>query len=357
MARKNRSKKSGLPPGTLVHIGSVPPETPVLVTVSHYSEEKLEEATYTEAQFPNITPWHPGCTTWVDVVGSHRPEIVQSIGDRFSIHPLVLEDILNATQRAKRESYEKYLFMVVRIVDYSKGENDLQSDQVSIILGDTWVITFQERKSPLFDKVRERLRNNRGRIRKEGPDYLAYAVLDTIVDNYFADLEIIGEEHEELERKVTQFEAPLGKETLTQIYRTKRVILGLRRAVWPLRELLAGIYREDVVGIRASTKVYFRDVYDHVVEIVDIVETLRETSGSLLELYLSAVNNRVNEVSKLLTMIATIFLPLTFITSIYGMNFDYMPELRSPYGYPIVIGLMAVTAIGMLVFFKKRGWW
>ena len=338
-------------------IGTVPLETPVTVTVSHYNEEVWDEKTYTEQEFPNVTPWASSCTTWVDVIGSHRPDIVQTIGDRFQIHPLVLEDILNSTQRAKRESYDKYLFMVVRIVDYTAGVQDLRSDQISIILGESWVITFQEYKSPLFDKVRERLRSNRGRIRKEGPDYLAYAILDTTVDNYFEDLETLGEEHEHLEQGVVQSHLPLTNETLTQIYRTKRIIMGLRRAVWPLRELLAGLHREEVIGIKPATRIYFRDVYDHVVEIVDIVENLRETSGSLLELYLSAVNNRVNEVSKLLTMVATIFLPLTVITGVYGMNFQYLPELHWQYGYPAVLILMAAIVVGMLTFFRRRGWW
>lgn len=357
MSRK--SKKSGLPPDSLVHVSNLTYCQDSVITKIVYTEEAIEEKTLSFDQVPVLREIfsQKDKTSWVSVVGLSNISLVEEIGKSLELHPLVLEDILNATQRAKREDYQDYTFIVLRLVDYNPEKNEIESEQVSLLVGDNWVISFQERSLDIFKVVRERLRAGKGKLRKEKADYLCYNLIDSIVDNYFVDLEALGEEHEKLEQEVVKLSAPLSTTTLNKIYKIKRNILSLRRAVWPLRELLGALHREENPRIRSSTRLYFRDVYDHVVEIIDIVETLRETSGSLIELYLSAVNHRVNEVSKVLTMIATIFLPLTFVTSIYGMNFQHMPELQQVYGYPAVMIFMLVLAAGMMIAFKRKGWW
>lgn len=346
---KRRSKKAGLPPGSLVHVGSISPDAPVRVRATFYNREKITESIIDCNGPVDIIKTEENL--WIDVEGIHRPDVIQNIGEQFKLHPLVLEDILNSLQRPKKEIYENFIFIVV------KSLKNQVTEQVSFALGKGWLLTFREGPSQIFDRVYERLRNGKGKVRGETIDYLLYILLDGIVDDYFIALEELGDSQEHIEQQVVNVSAPLDPKMLPEIYELKRRVLSLRRSIWPMREVISGLERDECKEFCPNIKIYLRDVYDHVVEIIDIIEVLRETSSNMLELYISAVNHRVNEVSKLLTMIATVFLPLTFITGIYGMNFEFMPELRSPIGYPSVLLVCLLLSLGMLTYFKRKRWW
>ncbi len=295
--------------------------------------------------------------TWIDVDGTGDPQIIQSLGRVFGLHPLVIEDIVNVHQRAKVEQYADQLFLVARMAG---SPPDHDTEQLGLILGTNFVLTFQEgRPGDPFDPVRERIRKAAGRIRAAGPDYLAYCLLDAVVDGYFPGLEDAGERLEALEDEIL---AQPGRATFHRVHDLKRELLALRRAVWPLREAIGGLIREQSTLIRDETRLYLRDCYDHVVRIIDFVETYRELGSDLTDLYLSSVSQRMTEVMKVLTIIATIFIPLTFIAGVYGMNFHTdkspwnMPELEWYLGYPFALLLMAVVAAGLLAYFWSRGW-
>ena len=288
---------------------------------------------------------------WLNVDGLGDAEAIRRFGEIFGIHPLALEDVINVHQRPKVEPYEKYLFIVMHML--LTGEK-LDTEQLSLFLGSNFVLTFQEQPGgDCFAPIRERIRKNHGRIRAAGPDYLVYSLLDAVVDNYFPILERAGERLETVEQEVV---TQPRNETLARIQAIKRDLLLLRRAVWPMREALNSLLRDDTPFIARETRTYLRDCYDHSVRIIDILETDRETSFGLLETYLSSVSNRMNEIIKVLTIITTIFMPLTFIAGIYGMNFAHMPELNWPWAYPLVMGLMAAIAAAMLVYFRRKGW-
>jgi magnesium transporter len=346
---KRRSKKAGLPPGSLVHVGNTSPDAPVRVRATYFNQERISESTI-DCSGP-IDLIKTNDNLWVDVEGIHRPDVIQNIGDQFGLHPLVLEDILNSLQRPKKEIYDDFIFVVVR------GLKGAETEQVSFALGKGWLLSFREGPSSIFDRTYERLRAGKSKLRSGSVDYLLYMLIDGIVDDYFLALEELGDKQELIEQKLVNVSAPLENKMLPEIYNLKRRVLVLRRAIWPMREVVSGLGREESEKFCPSIKIYLRDVYDHVVEIIDIIEVLRETSSNMLELYISAVNHRVNEVSKLLTMIATVFLPLTFITGIYGMNFEFMPELKSPYGYPTVLIVCLVLSLSMLFYFKRKRWW
>jgi magnesium transporter len=285
------------------------------------------------------------------VDGLGDADTVRKIGETFGLHPLALEDVINVHQRPKVEPYEKYLFIVMQML--LAGEK-LDTEQLSLFLGGNFVLTFQEQPGgDCFAPIRDRIRKNHGTMRAAGPDYLAYSLLDAVVDYYFPVLERSGERLETVEQEVV---TQPGRETVARIHEIKRDLLLLRRAVWPMREALNSLLREDTPFITRETRTYLRDCYDHSVRIIDILETDRETAFGLLETYLSSVSNRMNEVIKVLTIIATIFMPLTFIAGVYGMNFTHLPELNWPWGYPLVLGLMAVIAAGMLLYFRRRRW-
>jgi magnesium transporter len=290
--------------------------------------------------------------TWVDVGGVHKMEVLESFGKQFRLHPLLLEDIANTDQRPKLDDYETYLFMVMKMLSVTDRQ-DIIVEQVSLVLGPNFVLSFQENGTDVFQPVRERLRGGKGRLRQAGADYLLYALIDSIVDQYFAVLEVLGEKIEALQDLVVNDPKP---ETLRQIHALKRQLLFLRRAVWPLREVTNNLSRSECPLLQESTKVFFRDVYDHVVQIVDTIETLREMVSASLDIYLSSISYRLNAVMKVLTIITTIFMPLTFIVGVYGMNFEYMPELQWKWGYPAVWALMATVGVGMLLAFRKKRW-
>lgn len=295
--------------------------------------------------------------TWVNVDGLHEPGLLGQLGAHFGVHPLHLEDILNTNQRPKVEITEDTVFLVLKMLSYAGGELDVE--QVSVVLGKDFVLSFQEKPGDVFSPIRQRLRQAHAPIRKAGADYLAYALVDAVVDHYFTVLEGLGEYVEELEEAL--LEDPSHR-AIEDIQRLKRQLILVRRAVWPLREVISTLERRESPLIRESTGVYLRDVYDHTVQAIDTVENFREMIVGMLDIYLSSATRRLNEVMKVLTIIATIFIPLTFITGIYGMNFNpeagplNMPELNWPYGYPAALGVMATAALGMLYYFRRRKW-
>jgi magnesium transporter len=291
--------------------------------------------------------------TWLNIDGVHQPEIIEQIGKSFRVHPLVLEDIANTGQRPKMEDFDDYIFVVLRMLRFDETENQTKTEQVSILLGRDFVVSFQEREGDVFDPIRERLRSNKGKIRKMGADYLAYALIDAVVDNYFMILEKLGETIEEIEGKLITNPT---SETLQTLHDLKRELIFLRKSVWPLREVINRLERSESPLINKSTFVYLRDVYDHTIQVMDAVETFRDMLSGMLDIYLSSISNRMNEIMKVLTVIATIFIPLTFIAGIYGMNFRYMPELGQSWGYAAVLIVMLTIALVMVVYFRRKKW-
>lgn len=328
------------------------PERP-RITVIDYDEYHYHEAEIKDVSECFIFKEKP-TVTWINIDGLRQVDILEKLGACYGIHPLVLEDILT-DQRPKVEDYENYIFIVLKMVYYDekKEEDTIDFDQVSLIFGQNFVISFKEKEVDVFDPMRERLRTGKGRIRRLGTDYLAYSMIDAIVDHYFVIMEKLGERFEDIEDAVVANPDP---STLPEIYNLKRDMLFLRKSVWPLREAISKMQRLDSPLISEATKIYLRDVYDHTIQVIENIETFRDMSASLLETYLSSLSNRLNEIMKVLTIISTIFIPLTFITGIYGMNFDYMPELRSSWGYPVVVTMLLVAALVMLVYFKKKRW-
>jgi magnesium transporter len=348
---KRRSKKAGLPPGTLVHIGEKKLEA-VRITVIDYDEQNFQEkqvATVEECFAFKRTP----TVSWINIDGIHDASIIEKLGEHFDLHPLVLEDILATGQRPKYEDYDNYIYTVLKMLSYDDKDEMIRSEQVSLVLGSNFVISFQESVGDVFEQIRDRLRNDKGRIRKMASDYLAYALIDAVVDGYFVILEKLGEKIEYMEERLVA--EPTNK-TVQQIHSVKRELVFLRRSVWPLRELINGLEKTESSLIKKSTDVYLRDVYDHTIQVIDTVETFRDMVSGMLDIYLSSLSNRMNAVMKVLTIIATIFIPLTFISGVYGMNFKYMPELEWRWGYAAVLLVMAAVAVIMLIYFKKKKW-
>ncbi len=348
---RKRSEKGGLPPGTLVHIGERKAEK-VRITIIDYDETRFQEKeieTIEECFSFKNTP----TITWINIEGLHQLEIIEKIGKHFNIHPLVLEDIANTEQRPKMEDFDDYVFLIVKMLCFDEKDRRIKAEQVSLILGSNFVISFREGEVDVFNPVRTRIRNGKGRIRKLGPDYLAYALMDVIVDSYFLILEEIGDRIEDLEEDILDEPRP---ETMRAIHSLKGAMLLFRKSVWPLREVISSMERGESVLIRESTGIYLRDVYDHTIHVIDTIETFRDLLSGLLDLYISSVSNKMNEVMKVLTIIATIFIPLTFIAGVYGMNFRYMPELEWRFGYPVALLVMLIIGVGMTIYVRKRRW-
>jgi magnesium transporter len=291
--------------------------------------------------------------TWINIDGIHDVNIIEKIGNHFDLHALILEDILHTDQRPKYEDFENYLFVVLKMLYYEKEKQETRAEQVSLIIGADFVISFQEIEGDVFNPVRERIRNAKGRIRKMGADYLAYALMDAVVDNYFIVLEKLGEEIEGMEDWLVINPTP---ETLQKIHNLKRETIFLRKSVWPLREVINSLERRDSPLIKETTGLYLRDVYDHTIQVIDTVETFRDLISGMLDIYLSSISNKMNNVMKVLTIIATIFIPLTFIAGIYGMNFKYMPELEWRWSYPLAWVVMIMITIYMIVYFRNKKW-
>jgi magnesium transporter len=346
----SRTKAAGLAPGTAVYVGR-PRTGTVAISAFDFDADKVSERAAVPVE--ECRPLRDSLTTtWLNVDGVHDVGTVERLGECFGIHPLVIEDIVHTGQRPKVEDHGEYIYLVVRMLRRDE-RGELVSEQVSLLLGPHWVLSFQEEPGDVFEPVRNRIRTGSGRVRKSGPDYLAYALLDAVVDHYFAVFEPYAERIEAVEQQLSRNPDP---KLLESIHRIKRELIGVRRAVWPLREALSGLVRAESALIHKQTGVFLRDVYDHTVQVIDTVESFRDTVSGLLDLYMSSVSNRMNEVMKVLTIIATIFIPLTFIAGIYGMNFRYIPELGWRWGYFGALGLMAAVAVVMVIYFKRKRW-
>jgi magnesium transporter len=348
---KKRSKKAGLPPGTLVHIGEKLTEKTRIAGVEYdgqdFQEKELEtlETCYLFPKGPSVT--------WVNVIGVHQVEVLEKLGNCFGVHHLALEDILNTEQRPKIEDYGEDLFIVVKLISSNEERDEVEAEQISLILRPNAILSFQEKEGDAFSTVKERLRAGKGRLRKMGADYLAYTLLDIVVDQYFVVLERLGERIEVVEGRLL---ADPDTTTLLKIQYLKKEMLLLRKWIWPVREVISSMERGKFPGIQESTQIYLRDVYDHTIQVMDTVEIYRDMLSGMLDIYLSSLNNRMNAVMKMLTIIATIFMPLTFLAGVYGMNFKHMPELDLLWGYPIILILMAFVAVLMLTLFKRKKW-
>jgi magnesium transporter len=350
------SPKVGAIPGTLDLEPDAPPPDIILIDYNEHSAERFqlnypqECASYLDTK----------SVSWVDVLGLGNQETWRELGKVFQLHPLVQEDVVNVPQRPKVEEYENQLVLIALMVILKPNRQSFYREQVSFILGKNYLLTVQEEpERDCFESVRDRIRFNKGIIRKQGPDYLAYTLLDAIIDGYFPVLETFGEQIEDLEDEVVANPTP---QTLDKIYRIKRQLLSLRRAVWPQRDAINTLIRDGSDLISHEVQIYLRDCYDHTVQVIDMVETYRELTSELMDVYLSSISNRMNEIMKLLTVISSIFIPLTFIAGIYGMNFNTeksrwnMPELNWDYGYLFCLVLMLVIAASLVFFFWKRGW-
>jgi magnesium transporter len=349
--RTGIKEKVGLPPGTLVHIGERKTEK-VKITVIDYDSKNFQEK---EAEkIEECFPFKDKRTvTWINIDGLQEVEVVEKIGIHFGVHPLIMEDILHTGQRPKAEDLGDYLFIVLKMIYHDENEDEIMGEQISLILGHNYVISFQEREGDVFNQIRERIRNSKGRIRRGGADYLAYTLLDAVVDHYFVILEKLGERIESLEEELVTNPTP---ETLQIIHTLKRNLIFLRKSVWPLREVINALERGESPLITKPTGIYLRDVYDHTIQVIDTIETFRDMVSGMLDIYLSSLSNRMNEVMKVLTIMATIFIPLTFIAGIYGMNFKFMPELEWHWGYPSALIVMLIVVGFMVMYFRKKKW-
>lgn len=350
--RRARRPPPGSSPGTLTADPAAPPPT---VRLLAYGPHEMTESVVDDlGSLRDVRGKWP--VLWVDVDGVGHVETLRALGEVFGLHRLALEDVINIPQRSKMEEYGDHLFIVSRMPELAPRPD---TEQVSLFLGRDFVLTFQERSGDPFDPVRERIRRSRGRIRGAGPDYLAYALLDAIIDHYFPVLEHCGDELEELEDRIL---AGAGRETMSRLHQIKRDLLTLRRAVWPERDAVNALIREPTELVTDETRVYLRDCHDHVVQVMELTESYRDLGSSLTDLYLSSVSNRTNEIMKVLTMFSSIFIPLGFIAGLYGMNFDYkesplnMPELHWYWGYPFALSLMSLVAGCLLWFFWRKGW-
>ncbi len=347
----DRSEKRGQAPGTPVFVGERHLETPS-VSLIRYDAGSVEEQKGVDAS--TCRPPHDATgVTWINVDGLHDVALVDSLAKEFDLHPLIVEDILNTTQRPSCDDYDGHLHITLKMLRWDSDERRIDVEQVSLILGKGFVLSFQEKPGDVFEPIRERIREGKGRVRNMGADYLAYSLIDAIVDEYFAILEQMGEQIEWVEGKLA--DRP-DAAVLRDIHQLKRENLLLRRSTWPVRELINTLGRTESKLLTEDVRLYLRDVYGHSVQVIDTMETLRDLLSGMLDTYLSSVNNRMNEVMKVLTVIATIFIPLSFIAGLYGMNFQHMPELQWRWGYAAVLLFMGVVAAGMLLHFKRKKW-
>lgn len=348
--RHKLSKRAGQPPGTL-RINGEQADAPVRITVIDYDEQHFQEQ-----KVSNITECFPfrdtQTVTWINVDGLGNPKIIEELGKCFTIHPLILEDILNTEQRPKMEDLESYIYVNLKMLSYAGKATDVKVEHISMLFGSNFLITFQEDIGDIFDPVRERIRKD-GRIRKFGPDYLAYALIDGIVDNYFVVMEKLEERVEDLEEELVRNPT---QASIHKINRLKKDMIFLRKSVWPLREVINNLERSESPLIKESTAIYLRDVYDHTIQVIDTLETFRDMVSGMIDIYLSGLSYKMNEIMKVLTLIATIFIPLTFVVGLYGMNFKNMPEIEWEFGYYSVLIIMVIMVVGMLAYFRSKKW-
>ncbi len=349
---KSRAHTIGLPPGSLVHIGDKKRES-TLITLIDYSEDFFEHREIKKSELSNLKTRESG-VRWINVEGLHEVDVLEKVGEVFNLHPLVLEDILNTDQRPKIDINDDYIYISSKKLSYDAVLAEFDIEQVSFILGRDFIVSISEKDTDVFEPVIKRLKQGMSRFRKMGADYLVYCLLDVIIDNYFTVLESIGEQVEIVE---DQMVARTTTQTLRTIHKLKRQILFLHKSVWPLREVLSLLERGESLLVQESTGIYLRDLYDHIIQVMDTTETLRDILSSMLDVYLSSASNRMNEIMKVLTIISTVFMPLSFIVGVYGMNITNMPELGWPWMYPALWLVMVSIAAVMLIFFKKKKWW
>ena len=343
--------KAGLPPGTLMAVGQKRIEKTKLDLISFTPGTCSEQVLWDlEAcrDLKNVSAVH-----WLNVCGLHDVEIIEKIGGIFGIHPLVLEDIVTIGQRPRMEDYGDYLYIVIKMLYRDPDTQQILSEQLSIIVGAFGIITFQEVAGDVFAPIRERIRSDKGRVRKSGPDYLTYRLLDAIIDNYFIVIEKVSDDVEQIEDEI--MDKP-ERTVVHEIHQIRRDLIFLRKALWPVREIVSGLEKSESELVAQSTEIFLRDAYEHTIQVIDTVETLRDTLSSALDVYLSSMSNRMNEIMRVLTVMSTIFIPLTFIVGVYGMNFKHMPELTWRYGYAGVWMVMGLTALGMCIFFRRQKW-
>lgn len=344
-----KTQNIGAPPGTLFYNGEERTE-PIKITLIEFNETEFFEDTYSDLS-DCLNHVKPNMVKWLNVEGIHNPQLVEDIGKAYNIHPLTLEDIVHVDQRPKFEDYEHYVVAIMKMISYTTQVN---SEQLSVILFENTVISFQEPHSgDAFDIIRTRLRTCKGRVRKLGADYLAYALMDAVVDCYFTCIEKIGDKIEDIEEEIINAS---NKRSILELYHLKREVIYLRKQVWPLRDLFNNMARSETELIKQSSDIYLRDLSDHVTRIIDSVETYRDLLSGIMDIYLSSNANKMNEIMKLLTIMSSIFIPITFLAGVYGMNFNNMPELKTQNGYYVLWGVMISIIIGMLFYFKKRKW-
>ena len=341
----------GLPPGTPVFVGEQQSEA-VKITLYDYDDVHTErrivqsiEECFPYKELPSVT--------WINVDGLHDVAMLERLAHDYGLHPLTLEDIVNTQQRPKVEFFDNYIALNLKMYTFDINTYELDIDHVSLVLGKNFVLTFQERQGDLFDAIRTRIQYNKGKIKKGGADYLAYSLLDAIVDGYFKVLDRIGDEIENIEEKLFTNPEP---SILEDLHDLRQELIFFRKTVWPLRTIMNELDRQETELIQDSTSVYLRDLYDHVVQVIETLETFREMLSGHLEVYLSTISNKTNEIMKFLTIIGTIFIPLTFIAGVYGMNFKYMPELEWRWGYYLIWAIMIGIGVALLAYFRKKNW-
>lgn len=347
----NYKKHIGQAPGTLVYTGKKA-EKQLHIESFDYTKETLNESNLTNIEDAKSYK-DTDSVTWINIDGLNAISEIENIGKQYDLHPLVLEDIVNTTQRPKIDEYDDYLFIVLKMLYYDADEN-IVIEQVSLVLGKNYVLSFQESEGDVFNTVRERLRHGNGRIRGLKSDYLLYALIDAVVDHYFSIIETLGNKIEDLENDL--FEGHAKDNINIEVQQLKREILKVRRAIFPLREIINRIEKGEHALIYKRTITYYRDIYDHLIQVSENIDIYREMIWSLMDMYMSTISNRMNEVMKVLTIMSSIFIPLTFLAGIYGMNFEYIPELKYHNGYFILLGVMFVMFILMLIYFKRKKW-
>lgn len=352
---RSAEKTLGTSPGTLTYVGEEIQHVTRIKRIEYNATDyHVDDSSRLSAcRLPGDQSPH---VNWIDVDGIHEPNVVSALGQQYRLHPLLLEDVVNTEQKPKIELYDDTVaFITLKNLHHHRQRQEIESEHVSLVLGKNFLISFQEeRAKDIFEPVIERIKASSGKTRRNGADYLLYALMDLIVDHYFVITERIGEKMDELEDYIVQQRA--NQQTLATLYTLKRELAYIRRVVFPLRDMIGVLLRQESDLIQTSTLPFLRDLADHVNQIIDLLDSYREQTGSLMEMYYSIVNNRMNSVMKTLTIISSIFIPLTFIAGIYGMNFDNIPELHTQYGYFIVWGLMIAIAVGEIIYFKRRGW-
>ncbi|WMI64857.1 magnesium/cobalt transporter CorA [Aestuariibaculum sp. YM273] len=348
---KKHNKKSGLAPGSVIYTGDKSDKNLFIEVFDYNKDQCIEKELHSieEAFDFKLTD----CVSWININGLNHVDAIERLGTHFSLHPLVIEDLVSISQRPKIDEYEDYLFVVLKML-HLDAEEKVNYEQVSFILGPNYVLSFQESEGDVFGSVRERIRLGKGRVRTMQSDYLLYILMDAIVDEYFSVIETLGDKIEDLETDI--FEGSIEESATKVIQELKKEVLKVRRSIFPLREVINRIEKHESELIQQRTKTYYRDIYDHLIQVTENIDIYREMIWSLMDMYMTTISNKMNEVMKVLTIMASIFIPLTFIAGIYGMNFEYIPELHYKYSYFILWGVMIVLFIAMLIYFKRRKW-